>query len=114
MASYLENLNPSVNATAAKVALFDFDGTLSLLRAGWAGVMTPMMGEELAQLKTGETEAQLEHTVREFVDRLTGKQTIYQMIELARQVELRGGRAAGQSVYKPVHLQRFRGAPTHR
>ena len=107
METLLENLNPNVNAAAAKVALFDFDGTLSLLRAGWAGVMTPMMVEELAQLKTGETEAQLHHTVREFVDRLTGKQTIYQMIELARQVELRGGKAEDPLVYKRRYLQRL-------
>jgi phosphoglycolate phosphatase-like HAD superfamily hydrolase len=107
METHLETLNPKASAAAAKVALFDFDGTLSLLRAGWAGVMTPMMVEELARLKTGETEEELERTVREFVDRLTGKQTIYQMIELARQVELRGGEAEPPLVYKRRYLERL-------
>src|ERR1019366_9652925 len=81
-----EILNPMARATDARVALFDFDGTLSLLRAGWANVMVPMMVEELAGPNSGESEAELESVVREFVDRLTGKQTVYQMIELARQV----------------------------
>jgi phosphoglycolate phosphatase len=99
-----EVLNPEARATEARVALFDFDGTLSLLRAGWANVMVPMMVAELAQSKSGESEAELEAIVREFVDRLTGKQTIYQMIELARQVELRGGIAKDPLVYKRQYL----------
>ena len=100
----LEILNPAARATEARVALFDFDGTLSLLRAGWANVMVPMMVHELARLKSGESEAELESIVREFVDRLTGKQTIYQTIELARQVELRGGSPKDPLDYKRQYL----------
>jgi phosphoglycolate phosphatase-like HAD superfamily hydrolase len=114
MGSHFEILNPHASAAKAKVVVFDFDGTLSLLRAGWAGVMTPMMVEELARLKSGETEEQLELTVREFVDRLTGKQTIYQMIELARQVELRGGEAEQPLVYKRRYLERLHAHIAHR
>ena len=109
-----EILNPHVSASAAKVALFDFDGTLSLLRAGWADVMTPMMVEELTRLESGESEEQLQHAVREFVDRLTGKQTIYQMIELASQVELRGGKPEEPLVYKRRYLQRLHAHIAHR
>lgn len=112
--SAIETLNPRASAAAAKVVLFDFDGTLSLLRAGWAGVMTPLMVEELARLKTGETEQQLHSTVREFVSHLTGKQTIYQMIELARQVELRGGRPEEPLVYKRRYLERLQARIAHR
>ena len=72
--------------------VFDFDGTISLIRAGWFHVMVPMMVEVLAELKTGETEEQLTELVSEFVYELTGKQTVYQTIELARQVELRSGK----------------------
>ncbi|MGC4053045.1 MAG: HAD family hydrolase [Paludibaculum sp.] len=100
----LEILPGAGSAANAKVALFDFDGTLSLIRAGWADVMVPMMVEELASLKTGETEAELSAIVRDFVDRLTGKQTIYQMIELASQVEKRGGTPAEPLVYKHRYL----------
>lgn len=99
-----EILNPAACASEARVALFDFDGTLSLLRAGWADVMVPMMVRELAALKSGESETELEAVAREFVDRLTGKQTIYQMIELARQVELRGGVAEDPLIYKRQYL----------
>lgn len=92
------------SALNAKVALFDFDGTLSLVRAGWAGVMAPMMVEVLEEMKTGESEEQLASVVRDFVDKLTGKQTIYQMIELSRQVELRGGTPKDPLDYKRRYL----------
>ena len=109
-----EILNPVARATEARVALFDFDGTLSLLRAGWANVMVPMMMEELAGLNSGESEAELESVVREFVDRLTGKQTVYQMIELARQVELRGGSAREPLDYKRQYLDLLGAKIEHR
>ncbi|MGA2207707.1 MAG: HAD family hydrolase [Terracidiphilus sp.] len=109
----IEIVHPEASGEV-KVVLFDFDGTLSLLRAGWAGVMVPMMIEELAALKTGESEDQIKLIVREFVDRLTGKQTIYQMIELARQVELRGGTAADPLVYKRRYLDRLHVRIAHR
>ena len=53
MLSQIEVLNPEANASRAKVALFDFDGTISLIRAGWFEVMVPMMVEPLLDLKTG-------------------------------------------------------------
>ncbi len=102
------------SAARARVALFDFDGTLSLIRAGWFDVMVPMMVEVLASLGTGESEEEIERTVREFVYRLTGKQTIYQMIELARQVELRGGRPEDPLVYKYRYLDRLHERIRHR
>jgi len=92
------------SAARAKVALFDFDGTLSLIRAGWIDVMVPMMVEALANLHTGESEAELTAVVRDFVDRLTGKQTVYQMIELSRQIALRGGAPHDPIVYKKRYL----------
>lgn len=102
------------NAAAAKVALLDFDGTLSLFRSGWVDVMVPMMVEDLQRLDSGESEAQLRAIVREYVDRLNGKQTIYQMIELARQVELRGGHAEDPLVYKHRYLDRLHSRIAHR
>ena len=101
-------------ADRARVALFDFDGTLSLIRSGWFDVMVPMMVEVLLGLKTGEAEEELTAVVREFVYRLTGKQTIYQMIELARQVELRGGKPEDPLVYKYRYLDRLHAQIRHR
>ena len=74
-----------------RFALFDFDGTLSLVREGWPDVMIPMMVEELAATGTSETPGQLATLARNFVMELNGKQTIYQMIRLAEEIQSRGG-----------------------
>ena len=96
-------------APEAKAVLFDFDGTLSLIRTGWMGVMVPMMVEVLADLRTGEKEAELRATVEEFVWRLTGQETVYQMIALAEQVKRRGGTPLDPLVYKRRYLDRLSG-----
>lgn len=103
----IEQVRPGARARNARVVLFDFDGTISLIRSGWVDVMVPMMVEILLELKTGESEDELRATVEDFVARLTGKQTIYQMIELARQIELRGGSPLDPLVYKKMYLQRL-------
>ena len=95
------------SAAKARVALFDFDGTLSVIRAGWIGIMVPMMVELLAECKSGESEAELRAAVEEFVGRLTGKQTIYQTIELAENIERRGGTPEDPLVYKKMYLDRL-------
>ena len=71
-----------------------------LIRSGWMNVMVPMMVEILADLKTGESEEQLRALVEEFVWRLTGKETIYQMIAFAEAIEARGGKPLEPLAYK--------------
>lgn len=110
----LEQLRPGASARHARVALFDFDGTVSLIRSGWVDVMVPMMVEILLELKTGESEASLRALVEDFVARLTGKQTMYQMIELAHQVELRGGTPLDPLVYKRRYLELLNARIAHR
>jgi phosphoglycolate phosphatase-like HAD superfamily hydrolase len=66
--------------------------------------MIPMMVEILMDTKSGESEEQLTAIVHEFVGRLTGKQTIYQMIELAEQVANRGGQPRDPLEYKKQYL----------
>lgn len=100
----IEHLRPGVHANDARVVLFDFDGTLSLIRTGWVNVMVPQMVEILSALKTGESEADLKKLVEEFVARLTGKETIYQMMELAEQIRVRGGQPEDPKVYKKMYL----------
>ncbi|HUA85530.1 MAG TPA: HAD family hydrolase [Bryobacteraceae bacterium] len=102
----IEPIRP-VSAARARAVLFDFDGTLSLIRSGWMDVMVPMMVEILAGLKTGESETELRSIVEDFVWRLTGKETIYQMMEFAGQVRLRGGRALDPLEYKKMYLDRL-------
>ena len=102
----LEIIRPA-SAREAKVVLFDFDGTLSLVRTGWMQVMVPMMIEVLAELRTGESEAQLREVIEGFVWRLTGMETIYQMIALADEVRSRGGTPLDPLVYKLRYLDRL-------
>jgi phosphoglycolate phosphatase len=104
MPNSIEVIRPGAVATGARVALFDFDGTLSLIRAGWVEVMVPMMVEILSDLHTGESEAELKAVVEEFVARLTGKQTMYQMIALCEEIEKRGGKPEDPLVYKNRYL----------
>ncbi|MDA0708721.1 MAG: HAD hydrolase-like protein [bacterium] len=85
--------------------MFDFDGTLSLIRRGWREIMIPMMVDILGQLRTDETPGEIETLVAEFVDRLTGKQTIYQMIHLCEEIEKRGGKAEAPLYYKNIFNQ---------
>ena len=80
--------------------LFDFDGTLSLIREGWQEVMISFMMEILEKLEPGGVSRELRTHVNEYVTRLTGKQTIYQMIQLAEEIRQRGGRPEDPLVYK--------------
>jgi phosphoglycolate phosphatase len=103
----VENISPGVSARNARVVLFDFDGTLSVIRSGWMNVMVPMMVEILADLKTGESEEQLRGLVEEFVWKLTGKETIYQMIAFSEAVQARGGKPLEPAAYKQMYLDRL-------
>jgi phosphoglycolate phosphatase-like HAD superfamily hydrolase len=99
----LEIVRPGAAAPGARAALFDFDGTLSLIRAGWLDIMLNMMTGTLAALGTGES---AEHLRAESLDRIwpqTGRDTLFQMIEFAAMIEARGGTAEEPHVYK----QRF-------
>lgn len=86
--------------------LFDFDGTLSLIRQGWPEVMVPMMVEMLPR-RPDDTEEGLRRMVFEDIMRLNGKQTIYQMIQLAERVRQRGGQPRDPLWYKHEYLRRL-------
>jgi phosphoglycolate phosphatase-like HAD superfamily hydrolase len=86
--------------------LFDFDGTLSLIRQGWPEVMVPMFVEMLPPLP-GEPPAEVEQLVLEDIMRLNGKQTIYQMIRLTERIRERGGEPAEPLWYKHEYLRRL-------
>ncbi|MFI5456799.1 MAG: HAD family hydrolase [Isosphaerales bacterium] len=86
--------------------LFDFDGTLSLIRQGWPDVMVPMFVEALPRLP-GESEADVRRMVVDDIMRLNGKQTIYQMIQLTERVWERGGLPREPLWYKHEYLRRL-------
>jgi len=97
-----------------KFALFDFDGTLSLIREGWQAIMLPMMLEFLLQTPRHESESEMTLVVRQFVTELTGKQTIYQMIRLAEEISKRGGIPLEPQTYKNEYHQRLMERIKHR
>lgn len=96
----IELVNPDIIKRGIRFAVFDFDGTVSLIREGWRNIMIPMMVDILAETPTRETRDELNTVVVDFVDRLTGRQTIYQMIRLAEEVVKRGGLPEEPLVYK--------------
>jgi phosphoglycolate phosphatase-like HAD superfamily hydrolase len=109
----IEVLRPDLPRGRFRSVLFDFDGTLSLIREGWPQVMIPMMVSVLRETGTREAEGELTRAVEDFVMRLNGKQTIYQMIQLAEEVRRRGGRPLEPLAYKHRYhdllLARIRG-----
>jgi phosphoglycolate phosphatase len=86
--------------------VFDFDGTLSLIRQGWPDVMVPMFTEVLPRLE-GETAEDLRALAFEDIMRLNGKQTIYQMMQLADRIRERGGSPREPLWYKHEYLRRL-------
>ncbi len=88
--SQIEIIHPDIQRGKIRYALFDFDGTVSLIREGWQGIMIAMMTEILMETPQHEEQPQIQRVVTEFVTRLTGKQTIYQMIQLCEEISARG------------------------
>jgi phosphoglycolate phosphatase-like HAD superfamily hydrolase len=103
----IEIVNRGYPCGPFRAAIFDFDGTLSLLRRTWQAVMIPMMVDILAETGTTETRDELYLCVDEFVMRLNGKQTIYQMIQLAEEVTKRNGVALEPLAYKHRYHDRL-------
>ncbi|HSV99399.1 MAG TPA: PfkB family carbohydrate kinase [Sedimentisphaerales bacterium] len=64
-------------------AVFDNDGTISTLRQGWEGIMTPVMIKAILGDRYAAADESLYRKVRErvldFIDKSTGIQTIVQM-----------------------------------
>jgi phosphoglycolate phosphatase-like HAD superfamily hydrolase len=87
----IEILRPDVPRGRYKAVLFDFDGTLSLLREGWPQVMVGMMVEALLPTNPSESEAELAILVEEFVMALNGRPAVFQMARLVEEIRSRGG-----------------------
>ncbi|NOZ56874.1 MAG: HAD hydrolase-like protein [Calditrichaeota bacterium] len=81
-------LNPNIERGKIRFAIFDFDGTVSLLREGWQNIMAPMMVEMICgDHDPSEPICQeVERRVRDYIDESTGIQTILQMEKLVEMV----------------------------
>ena len=86
--------------------VFDFDGTLSLIREGWPEVMLPMF-EEMLPPVSGDEPAGVRAMLLDDIMTLNGRQTIFQMMKFAERVAERGGVALAPLEYKHEYLRRL-------
>jgi phosphoglycolate phosphatase-like HAD superfamily hydrolase len=110
----LEILRPNPAPGRLRFAVFDFDGTLSLLRTGWQKVMADLMVEALQATPQAEAEAQLRARTAEPVFELAGRPTVMQMQWLVDEVRQRGGTPQTAEAYKHQYLVRLSERIRHR
>ena len=103
----LEIVNSNRPRGPVRCAVFDFDGTLSLVRADWQGLMVPMMVEALAATGTSESTEALTALVADFVTRLTGQPTMRQMEALAAELIRRGSPQPDPQFYLDRFLEKL-------
>ncbi|MCP4166280.1 MAG: HAD family hydrolase [Chloroflexi bacterium] len=104
---WMEVINPSVRLGRVRHALFDFDGTISVIRQGWERIMIPLMMEMICDRHPPT--ADIENEVADYVDRSTGILTIKQM-EWLQQAVLRHGLAQDPQTaaeYKRIYNERL-------
>ena len=102
----MEILNPFVYGRV-RVAVFDFDGTLSILRREWTQIMHDLMLDALLETPHHEDEQTLSELITNFIYSTSGQQTIYQMIHLTEQVEQRGGSPLSAHRYFEIFTERL-------
>lgn len=87
-------------------AVFDFDGTLSLIRHGWPDIMLGMFLEMLPP-RAGENEAALRSELMHEMLSFNGRQTIHQMVVFAERVRSRGGEPREPQCYLAEYTLRL-------
>jgi phosphoglycolate phosphatase-like HAD superfamily hydrolase len=101
-----EIINPAVRRGPFRVALFDFDGTLSLIREGWPQIMVSRMLHHLRQQQLiREPEAECAAHLEHWILALNGHPTLQQMERFAEEVRIRGGTPASPEVYLHDYLE---------
>ncbi len=85
-------VDQSFRPRGIRCGVFDFDGTVSLLRTGWQGVMEAFMVDVLGEGTRGR--------VRSYIDDSTGIQTILQMEWLDAEARRLNGRSPGPKALK--------------
>ncbi len=113
--SKIEVTRPPLQLGRVRYALFDFDGTISVLREGWERVMAPLMVEMIAG-DPGDADGAIRQEVERYVDQSTGLQTILQMDWLVKAVARRRGpdKALSAEQYKANYNERLLAAIAER
>ncbi|MFP4249816.1 MAG: HAD family hydrolase [Armatimonadota bacterium] len=110
----IEVLNPEIERGRIRHALFDFDGTISLVREGWQRIMCEMMTRTILAAPDAEEREQVRREVDDLIARTTGRQTIDQMAMLADEVRARGGEPRFAEDYKAEYLDDLARVVEHR
>jgi phosphoglycolate phosphatase-like HAD superfamily hydrolase len=103
----MEIININKGQEKLHSVVFDFDGTLSLIRKGWVDIMTPYFTEVLMDTPKAGLMEEEAACARDFIDLLTGKQTIYQCMRLDEEVIKRGGVKRNPLIYKNEYHRRL-------
>ncbi|HMO60106.1 MAG TPA: HAD family hydrolase [Roseiflexaceae bacterium] len=91
------------NGVAPRMAVIDFDGTLSLIRSGWQQIMATMMHEILAPLSSESAEALMQR-IASAIEATTGRPTVEQMAWLTAEATTLGGSPSDAEHYKERYL----------
>ena len=103
-----EIVNARLRRGPFRAVVFDFDGTLSLIREGWSRVMVTMMTDHLRELGLSrEPDAELWRLVEGFVMALNGHPTLRQMERFAQEIAARGGTPDDPRVYLRMYHDRL-------
>ncbi len=92
-------------AHPARAIVFDFDGTIGMVRAGWMPLMLDMMMETLSPL--GPDPEALRAEAEVYVAHLTGRDTVEQTNAFAAHVARLGGHPLTGAEYKAEFLARL-------
>ncbi len=88
--SEIEIVREPINVKKVSHAIFDHDGTISVLREGWERIMEPMMMKAILGPVYAKADESTYHMVlnrvRKFIDSTTGVQTLVQMQGLVKLV----------------------------
>jgi len=104
---------PSPLGLDLRLAVFDFDGTLSWVRHGWPGIMRALFAERLPP-RAGESPAQIQQVCDDIIFGLNGKPTLMQMIRFAEVVRERGGPTFAAEELRRAYQDRLDQAITER
>ncbi|MDR1289669.1 MAG: HAD family hydrolase [Planctomycetaceae bacterium] len=92
-----------------RVAMFDFDGTVGLLRAGWHDVLVSFHTEVLQETPRGkELDAKnLLNSIKGYIETNIGKPPIYQSYSLVEAIRSLNGEPRPAEEYNEIYSQRL-------
>jgi phosphoglycolate phosphatase-like HAD superfamily hydrolase len=90
-----------------KAAILDFDGTISLIRAGWHSLLIRLCTNALQKTPLGQSqhEKDLEQTAKEGIEINIGKKPVYQFYTLVESIRKFGGQPKPPEDYLQEYYQ---------